>query len=147
MYTYPYPRPMVCTDCIVIAPFDGIKKILLIKRGNDPYKGTWALPGGFVEMEEDLEDAAKRELAEETGINISSMKQFATYGKPGRDPRGRNISIVYYHISEKVLETSAGDDAAECRWFAINDLPELAFDHGEIIGDFFQRVISELLIR
>ncbi len=131
---------MVCTDCIIIAPDKGKKKILLIKRRNDPFKGTWALPGGFVEMEEDLEDAARRELKEETGIALQSLKQFATYGKPGRDPRGRNISVVYYHISEKPLTAAPGDDAAECGWFDLKDLPELAFDHSEIINDFIQRV-------
>lgn len=127
---------MVCADCIIIAPEGIKKKILLIKRGNDPFKGKWALPGGFVEMEEDLEDSARRELAEETGIALQSLKQFAAYGKPGRDPRGRNISVVYYHISENPLHATAGDDAAESCWFELNDLPELAFDHKEIINDF-----------
>ena len=92
-HTYEYPRPMVCTDIIIIAPDKGKKKILLIKRKNDPFKGTWALPGGFVEMEEDLEDAAKRELAEETGITLSSLKQFATYGSPAVIPVGETSQL------------------------------------------------------
>jgi len=140
-YTYPYPRPMVCTDCIVISEDNGQKKILLIKRGNDPYKGTWALPGGFVEMEEDLEDAAIRELEEETGIKLSSMFQFAAYGKPGRDPRGRTISVVFYHISDSLPQVSAGDDATEANWFELDKLPELAFDHEMIIGDFIKATL------
>lgn len=141
-HTYNYPRPMVCTDIIIVAPDKGKKKILLIKRKNEPFKGKWALPGGFVEMEEDLEYSALRELAEETGIKQGSLKQFATYGKPGRDPRGRNISVVYYYISEKPLVAAPGDDAAGCGWFDRKDLPELAFDHSEIISDFIQRIKS-----
>lgn len=135
-HTYEYPRPMVCTDCMVVAG----KKILLIKRKNEPFAGLWALPGGFVEMDEDLEASARRELQEETGIRLPTLTQFAAYGKPGRDPRGRTISIVYYFISENEIKTTAGDDASEARWFALDHLPELAFDHHQIISDFLSRI-------
>ncbi len=99
--------------------------------------GKWALPGGFVEIEEDLEDGANRELEEETGLKEIELSQFKSYGKPGRDPRGRTISVVYYgYLTNENQEAKAGDDAAETGWFTIGDLPELAFDHEEIIHDF-----------
>lgn len=135
-YNYEYPRPMVCTDCIVIAGAAGSEELLLIKRKNEPYAGMWALPGGFVDMDEDLEETAKRELKEEAGIVLDNMKQFAAYGKPGRDPRGRNISVVFYQFLPCVTEIKAGDDAAEARWFRLTELPSLAFDHKEIMDDF-----------
>jgi 8-oxo-dGTP diphosphatase len=127
---------MVCADCIVIAGAEGRMELLLILRKNEPYAGTWALPGGFVDMDEDLEDSAKRELCEETGIVLDKMDQFAAYGKPGRDPRGRNISVVYYQFLSGVPEIKAGDDAAEAKWFPLADLPVLAFDHKRIVDDF-----------
>ena len=99
--------------------------------------GTWALPGGFVEIDEDLEAGANRELEEETGLKNIALTQFKTYGTPGRDPRGRTISVVYYgFLTNKSPKIEAGDDAAEASWFDLNDLPELAFDHEEILKDF-----------
>jgi len=135
-YTYAYPRPMVCADCLVVACAEGRMELLLIRRKNEPYAGAWALPGGFVDMDEDLEETAKRELKEEAGITLDSMMQFAAYGKPGRDPRGRNISVVYYQFLYDAPEIKAGDDAAEAKWFPLAELPELAFDHQRIIDDF-----------
>src|SRR4051812_6737594 len=100
--------------------------LLLIERKNDPFKGQWALPGGFVEEDEDLETAAKRELEEETGIMIPSLEQLYTFGAPGRDPRGRTISVAYIGILKEKTEPQAGDDAARARWFDVEKLPALA---------------------
>ena len=136
-FTYNYPKPSVTTDCIVLKLAGAIKKVLLIKRKHDPFMGKWALPGGFVEIDEDLEAGANRELEEETGLKNIALTQFKTYGTPGRDPRGRTISVVYYGFStNKSPKIEAGDDAAEASWFDLNDLPELAFDHEEILKDF-----------
>jgi len=135
-FTYEYPRPMVTVDIIFINIVKN--KILLIERGREPYKNYWALPGGFVDMDEELEDAAYRELKEETNVDNISLSQFKTYGTLGRDPRGRTISIIYYAITEKDgITAKAGDDAAKAEWFDIKSLPKLiAFDHRNIINDF-----------
>ena len=136
-YTYHYPKPSVTTDCILIRTFGAEKEVLLIKRKHDPFMGKWALPGGFVEIDEDLDDGAKRELEEETGIENIDLIQFKSYGKPGRDPRGRTISVVYYgFIVDQNMKIKAGDDAAEADWYNLEKLPELAFDHEAIIDDF-----------
>ena len=134
-YTYDWPRPMVTVDAAVFTFFKNKPHILLINRGNDPFKGRWALPGGFVEMDEELETAAKRELAEETGIKNIQLEQLHTFGAVGRDPRGRQITIVFIGITNKNNQkTKAGDDAALAKWFDISDLPkDLAFDHNEVI--------------
>lgn len=115
------------------------KQILLIKRKKDPFKDSWALPGGFVEENEDLETAARRELEEETQIKIPRLQQLKTYGKPFRDPRGHVISVAYLGIVNEETEAKASDDAKECNWFKINDLPTLAFDHIKIIKDAIQK--------
>jgi 8-oxo-dGTP diphosphatase len=135
-YTYKYPRPSVTTDAIIIAKVKDQHFILLIERGNEPYKNMWALPGGFIEMDEDLFDACKRELREETGIEKVKLNEFATFGKPGRDPRGRTISVVFWGLVENIIAINAGDDAANAQWFNISKLPKLAFDHDEIIQQF-----------
>ncbi len=110
--------------------------LLLIRRKNPPFQNQWALPGGFVEPEENLESAAKRELAEETGIKLTEVVQFHAFGEPGRDPRGPTVSIAHYAILHDVGVTiSAGSDAAEARWFSLGQLPELAFDHADIISN------------
>lgn len=98
--------------------------------------GKWALPGGFVEIEEDLDEGARRELIEETGISDVDLKQFKTYGKPGRDPRGRTISVVYYGFIDENITIEAGDDASDVAWFSIHNLPPLAFDHELILAEF-----------
>ncbi len=134
-FTYEYPRPMLTVDAMVITR-EKNPKILLIQRKNDPFSGAWALPGGFVDMDEDLTDAALRELKEETGAALKDMVQFGTYGKPGRDPRGRTVSVVYLAYIDEPLEVSGMDDAAQAKWFALNDLPALAFDHELIIRDY-----------
>ena len=132
-YVYQWPRPMVTVDAMIFAGCQAERKVLLIKRGNEPFKGMWALPGGFVEMDEELIDAANRELFEETGVDGIELKQLHTFGGIGRDPRGRLITIVFFATLEKETETKAGDDAAEAKWFAVDQLPEMAFDHREAI--------------
>ncbi|MDZ7605143.1 MAG: NUDIX hydrolase [Cyclobacteriaceae bacterium] len=135
-FTYEYPRPAVTTDCIIIRGKDPME-VLLIERKHDPFMGSWALPGGFVDMDEDLEHGAIRELHEETNLTGVALQQFRTYGKPGRDPRGRTVSVVYYGFHDNHQKAMAGDDAAKVRWFDVNSLPPLAFDHAEILDDFF----------
>lgn len=135
MYCYEYPRPMVCLDALIIKKIKGqIPEILLIKRKKDPYKGTWACPGGFLELNETLEDGAARELWEETGISGIELTQYHAFGRLERDTRGRNISIAYYGFAEAHHQPHASDDAAEADWFAIDNLPELAFDHDNMIA-------------
>jgi 8-oxo-dGTP diphosphatase len=134
-YTYDWPRPMVTADAVVFSKTDGKTKVLLINRGKEPFKGKWALPGGFVDMDEELEDAVVRELAEETGLTGVQLEQMRTFGTVGRDPRGRQISIAYMGIATEGQDTiKAGDDAAQAQWFDIEELPEdLAFDHNEVV--------------
>ena len=150
MYSYKYPRPALTVDAIVyvnerspvkatIENPDGIIDeilILLIRRGKEPFKDKWALPGGFVEPDELLEVACKRELQEETGICIEKMNQFKTYDGIDRDPRHRTISVVFTTELENILDAEGGDDAAQAGWFSLSTLPELAFDHSQILDDF-----------
>ena len=132
-YVYDWPRPMVTVDAAVFAFFKNKPKLLLIRRGNNPFKGKWALPGGFIGINEELEDAVVRELAEETGLTDVPLKQMHTFGKCGRDPRGRQITIVFMGIAHKNKnKIKAGDDAEKAQWFDIEKLPTaIAFDHNE----------------
>lgn len=135
MFTYAYPRPSVTVD-IVVYGYDGGRqlKLLLIQRGSEPFQGSWALPGGFVDMDEDLEAAALRELEEETGVRDLFVEQLYTFGTPGRDPRGRVISVAYFSlVNLQDHPAVAASDAAQAEWFSLNELPELAFDHSEVI--------------
>jgi 8-oxo-dGTP diphosphatase len=142
MYTYEYPRPMVTVDVVAITKQDSQNFVLLIQRKHEPFQGYWALPGGFVALDESLEAAAARELAEETGLEGISLEQLHTYGDPQRDPRGRVISVVYLAIipAGLSLNLQAGSDASQARWFPIAELPELAFDHQKIIDQAFSRI-------
>jgi 8-oxo-dGTP diphosphatase len=133
MYSYQYPRPAVTTDAILIA---NRKSVLLIERGREPFKGKWALPGGFVDMDEELETACQRELEEETGIKPDGLKQFKAFGGVNRDPRHRTISVVFFALLNEEPQPMAGDDAAKAKWFALDQLPELAFDHRLILDEF-----------
>ena len=133
-YTYDYPRPMVTVDAAVFRKTERGMEVLLIKRGNYPYEGMWALPGGFVDMEETLEEAVVRELQEETGLSGIQLKQLHAFSEIHRDPRGRNISINFYGIADsKNTDVKGGDDAADARWFPVDQLPELAFDHIKVV--------------
>ena len=123
----------VTTDCVIFFRNGNKPKVLLVRRAKDPFKDRWALPGGFLEEEEPLEVGAKRELREETGLNIEKLEQLHTFGTPGRDPRGRTISITYWGVVDREEEVTGNDDAAEASWFELNELPDLAFDHSEII--------------
>ena len=138
-YVYVYPRPALTVDALVLAGENEAEKILLIRRGKEPYKGLWALPGGFVNMDEILEQAAIRELVEETGIRLESLEQFRVFDAIDRDPRYRTISVAFYAIIPEILPVKGGDDASEAAWFSLAKLPPLAFDHGEIIGEFLKR--------
>jgi 8-oxo-dGTP diphosphatase len=125
-------------DIIVLSKIEEKIFILLIERKHPPFENYWALPGGFIEMDETLEQSALRELHEETGLQLKKLKQFAAYGDPGRDPRGRTVSIIYYAFIEKQINPIAGDDASKAKWIKIEELPALAFDHKKIIEDFLQ---------
>ena len=134
-YIYDWPRPMVTVDAVVFSLAEGNTQVLLVNRGREPYKGKWAVPGGFVEIDEELEDAVARELQEETGLTGVHLEQMRAFGTRGRDPRGRQISIAFTGIAtEGQGKIRAGDDAAKAQWFDIEDLPEdMAFDHDEMI--------------
>ena len=139
-YTYTYPRPMVTVDAVIFAGTGKDRCIALIRRKHDPFAGCWALPGGFVDMDEPLEAAAARELREETGLDGIGLSQFHTFGDPGRDPRGRSISVAYYGFLPAPAPLRAADDAADARWFPVEDLPPLAFDHDRIVARARQAV-------
>jgi len=138
MYNYEYPRAALTVDAIVFVKENKSTYILLIQRGNEPFKNMWALPGGFIEMNETLETACKRELAEETGLVVKKMTQFKTYDAINRDPRHRTISVAFFIELNQQKTVKGGDDAAHAEWFPISDLPELAFDHAQILNDFFE---------
>jgi 8-oxo-dGTP diphosphatase len=139
-YTYNYPRPAVTSD-IAVLRLEEFPEILLIKRKEDPFQGKWALPGGFMNLEETLEEAARRELEEETGIKAGELIRFDTYDKPGRDPRGRTITQVFVLVWKKEMGIpQAGDDAADLSWFPLTELPELAFDHSLILADVIRMI-------
>lgn len=131
-YCYKYPHPSVTTDCVIFG-FDGTQlRVLLVERGVEPFKGKWALPGGFLRMDESAEQGAKRELWEETGLSTAYINQFYTFTAPDRDPRERVITIAFYALV-RMQEVKGGDDAANAQWFALDDVPALAFDHDQIL--------------
>jgi len=134
-YIYDWPRPMVTVDAAVFTLSGDKAKLLLIRRKYEPFKGMWALPGGFVDMDEELEDAVVRELQEEAGLAGVPLEQMHTFGRIGRDPRGRQITIVYIGVANKGQnKIKAGDDAAEAKWFDVEKLPrDMAFDHNDCL--------------
>ncbi len=146
-YTYKYPRPAVTADCVVITKEEQ-PKVLLIQRGADPYKGYWAFPGGFMNMDETTEQCAIRELEEETGLRVSNVHQIGAYSKVDRDPRGRTITVAYLAIIDEPVQVTGQDDAAKAEWFPLSALPELAFDHAEIMQDAvraYKKYLSQAL--
>src|SRR5438876_859596 len=133
--TKDYPKPSVTVDSIIFALSSGKVKVLLIQRKHDPFKDKWAIPGGFVNIDEPIEPAAARELEEETGLTGIPLKQFSSFGDPHRDPRGRTITIAHItFLAEIPSGVKGADDAADAAWFAIDALPELAFDHKEVLA-------------
>lgn len=132
-HCYDYPRPAVTADIIILKTTNTRQSVLLIKRKHPPFEGMWALPGGFLEMDETLEAAALRELQEETGITGVELKQFHTFSKVDRDPRHRTITTVFIGFTDDTISIEAGDDAAKAQWFLMDKLPPLAFDHGEVM--------------
>ena len=140
-HTYPYPRPAVTVDCVVLGLDAADLKVLLIQRGMEPFRHAWALPGGFVQDDEDLDTAARRELREETSIEDVYLEQLYTFGAPGRDPRGRVITVAYYALAKlSDFRIAAATDAENVGWFALGELPRLAFDHADIIERAVERL-------
>jgi 8-oxo-dGTP diphosphatase len=147
-YCYDYPRPAVTVDVVILTVAYDDLKVLLIRRRQEPFRGAWALPGGFVDMDEDLEAAARRELAEETGVTdvpAGQLEQLGAFGDPRRDPRGRTISVAYFVLlAAAALDPRAADDAAEVGWFSVFAPPPLAFDHGLILQTALDRLRAQL---
>lgn len=135
VYTYEHPRPAVTVDAVIFRKKDNITEVLLIRRKHPPFMGQWAIPGGFVDMDEHIDSAAARELTEETGLAGITLHQFHAFGAVGRDPRHRTITIAYYGIlHDSGTPVKAGDDAAETGWHSMESLPPLAFDHADILA-------------
>ena len=131
-----HPCSYLTADAVLIVD----NEVLLVQRKYDPFKGKWGFPGGFVDPDEKVLDGAKRELQEETGITNVELSQFGAYGDPGRDPRGRTVSFVYWAFPKEKPHAKAADDAANCGWFSLDNLPEMAFDHGKILSDVRNRL-------
>lgn len=128
------PTVFLTVDAVVFKPVDKTNHVLLIKRKNEPFQNAWALPGGFVDKDEDIDVAAQRELFEETNITVKQLHQLKVFGKPFRDPRGHVVSVAYYGFTDENTDAVAADDATAAQWFSVNDLPKMAFDHEEIIN-------------
>jgi 8-oxo-dGTP diphosphatase len=144
-YSYRYPRPALTVDCVVFGLADESLQVLMIQRDLEPFAGYWALPGGFVEMEETLESAARRELREETGLDTTYLEQLYTYGDLNRDPRERVVSVAYFALVKMgVHSVQAASDARSVDWFRVDDVPSLAFDHEGILSDALQRLRSKV---
>ena len=137
-YTYKYPRPAVTADCVMMTR-EAEPKVLLIQRGDQPFKGCWAFPGGFLNMDETTEQCAIRELEEETGLHVSKIQQIGAYSKVDRDPRGRTVTVAYLAVVDEPIAVIGQDDAAKAQWFPLSALPELAFDHDEIMRDAIKK--------
>jgi 8-oxo-dGTP diphosphatase len=133
-YCYDYPRPALTADIVLFGKEKNRLHVLLIERANDPFKGAWAFPGGFMDEDETIEACAARELKEETGLTGISLEQFHVFSEPGRDPRGRTVSVAFIaFIPMDIHQGKAGDDAANVGWFPVDSLPELAFDHDQVM--------------
>jgi len=140
-YTYEYPRPALTVDAAVFREVgEGGIELLLIQRDRPPFEGGWALPGGFVDMDETLEEAVVRELEEETSLIGIHLEQLKAFSAIDRDPRGRTVSVVFWGILKDDQQANAGDDARNTKWFLVNQLPELAFDHAEVVKTAIQKL-------
>ncbi|MBO5612367.1 MAG: NUDIX hydrolase [Prevotella sp.] len=139
MYTYKYPHPALTVDAIVFAREEGRTKVLLIERKNEPCKGCWAFPGGFMNIDETAEEAVVRELEEETGLRLNKLNQIGAFSRVDRDPRERVVTIAFFAVIDKAVEVAGGDDASKAEWHDIKRLPELAFDHSDIIKEAIKR--------
>src|SRR6266566_3399665 len=140
-HTYKYPRAALTVDCVVFGFDEAELKVLLIQRALEPFKGKWALPGGFVRVDETIDEAARRELAEETGLRNVFLEQLYTFGAVERDPRERVVSVAYYALVKLAdFSTKAATDAADARWFPISKVPRLAFDHAQIVETALTRL-------
>ena len=145
-YTYEYPRGALTVDCVVFGLDEGDLKVLLIQRGLPPFEGKWALPGGFVRVYETLDEAARRELEEETGLRKVFLEQLYTFGSVDRDPRERVVSVAYYalvNLSDHKVDPAT--DARDAAWFGVHDVPSLAFDHAGILQMALERLRGKLL--
>jgi 8-oxo-dGTP diphosphatase len=142
-YCYDHPRPALTVDIVLLHRSADETAVLLIKRAREPFKGQWAFPGGFVDRDESLEDAATRELAEETGLRGIRLEQIAAFGDPGRDPRGHTVSVVFASVLEARAVVSAADDASEAAWHSALEPPSLAFDHNRILSTTLERLRNE----
>jgi 8-oxo-dGTP diphosphatase len=143
-FTYKYPRPALTADCVVITKGE-MPEVLLIQRGDEPYKGQWAFPGGFMEMDETTEECAIRELKEETGLELSELHQIGVYSKVDRDPRGRTVTVAYLAVVDSTIAVEGQDDAAKAEWWPLTTPPSLAFDHEDILKDakaLYGRIVS-----
>lgn len=144
-FTYEYPHPAVTTDIVIFTVRDKSLQVLLIKRGMDPFKGKWALPGGFMKMDESLDMCASRELVEETGLSDVYLEQLYSFGAIDRDPRERVVSVAYFAlIPSDGVTLAAGTDADDAAWFPINEIPELSFDHAEILQVARKRLAAKM---
>ena len=144
-YTYEYPRGALTVDCVLFGLDDNDLKVLLIKRGLEPFKDTWALPGGFVKINESLQEAALRELREETGVEKVFLEQLYTFGDVDRDPRERVVSVAYFALVNLFEHNLKADtDAKNAAWFDIDDIPQLAFDHEKILSMALNRLKGKL---
>lgn len=144
-YSYRYPHPAITADCLLFAYQNETIEVLLIERGGEPYKGYWAIPGGFMEMSETTESCARREMQEETGIKVNYLKEVKSYSTVNRDPRERVVTITYCTLDHKESVTpKAGDDANRAEWFNLKSLPKLAFDHKEMIADSTMVIKEEI---
>ncbi len=140
-----HTKAAITVDLVILTVRNSRLKVLLVQRGNEPYKGKWALPGGFLQPDEDLEDAARRELHEETALDGRrfQLAQLRTYAAPGRDPRGRVLTVAYLAVAPDLPEPTAGTDARRAKWKAVSRVRTLAFDHGDILRDALQEARSK----
>lgn len=147
-YVYRHARPALTVDCVVLAFDGGRLSVLLVRRGVAPFEGRWALPGGFVHVDETLEDAARRELTEETSLEDVYLEELKTFSRVDRDPRERVISVAFVALVRgRSTAVHEGSDASDARWFDLNELPSLAFDHGEILEVARERLRQRLRTR